>query len=510
MTSITNKLGVNNFGMYFDPSKFSFDDFKKRWDYDLDAINKLPINWIRIGYTYYDRGINDDGSYNFDRLDYAVESAQKIGLKVILPIWFVDDGLDDGLVDKVNIDYKYYYSAWLDMIRSIVKRYAGLGLYYEAIDEATSGGHFWLNKPITGEIINDIVNMNRQFDSYVKAYDSDARFITGDFAAPSKAADEAIEKGLLDFGDYVSYHPYMTEPESMIDGPAQVEFRKKLGKTGLKLSATEFGFGVPTAFNGANTSQQQASKLLRQILILDMLGFEHIIQFTMDGSDTAWVLQDSNGGELNESGKAIQALMFELTGFIFVEKLKSDSGDYVFKYSKNDEFDKAVYWTTKETHTCGNYIFTQMPKIKTLNTVGRPESEYPQLELERLDSRNILANYQKNIEMINDRSAKLNKFLSTYGFKNIYNVSDNLSYYKKMNREFIAKLSFQLKSLKLSIAGVIRELNQNGWIDVNGINGDISGSIFNGAELVAVINKYWNWIEKNINDLLLLVNRSDY
>lgn len=362
MIAITEKLGTNSWGMYFDPAKFDFETFKSKWDYDLSMIKQMPMEWLRIGYTYYDSGLNPDGSYNLERLDYAIDTAQSAGLKIILPIWFVDDGL----TNKTNIDYQSYYAKWIDMIEKIVQRYVGKGIYYEAIDEATSGGHFWLNQNITDSILNDIVSMNKKFYTFVRKYDDSARFINGDFAAPGSNTNSVIDKGMLEFGDYVSYHPYFSNPEDMINSWSQIDLRNKLFNTGLPISATEFGFGVPRAFNGENTREQQASKLLRQIFILDMLGFEHIIQFTMDGSDSAWILQNMDG-TFNLSGQLINSQMSELHGYTFKERINSDDNDYLLHYVKNGYPDKVVYWTTSSNHEYEKYQLTDIPKIDTLN-----------------------------------------------------------------------------------------------------------------------------------------------
>lgn len=369
MTAITKKLGTNSWGMYFDPAKFDFEIFKSHWDYDLSMIKQMPMDWLRIGYTYYDSGLNTDGSYNFERLDYAIDTAQSAGLKIILPIWFVDDGL----TNKTNIDYQSYYAKWIDMIEKIVQRYAGKGIYYEAVDEATSGGHFWLNQNITDSILNDIVSMNTKFYNFIQKYDDSAVFINGDFASPSAATFSAIDKGMLDFGEYASYHPYLTNPEGMISDSTQIKLRSAIYNKGLPMSATEFGFGSPSAFNGSNTPEQKASKLLRQIYILDMLNFEHIIQFTMEGSDVAWRLQNTDG-TFNLSGQMIKSQMTELTGYTFLERIKSDTNDYLFRYVKNGFKDKVVYWTTSSSHVVGKYTLTDTPQIYTLDYITKYEN----------------------------------------------------------------------------------------------------------------------------------------
>lgn len=502
MTSLTSKLGVNSWGMYFNPSKFSFQDFKWRWDYDLSMINKLPINWIRIGYTFYDDGFNQDGTYNFDRLDYAVKTSQDLGFKVILPIWFVDDGL----TNKTNIDYQAYYTKWLEMIRAIVMRYAGKGIYYEAVDEALSGGHFWLNQSISDSMVADIVNMNDRFYAYTKAYDTTAKFISGDFASPSSTAYQAIENGMLDYGDFASYHPYFTNPENMISSSDQVAFRQAIKDKGLKLSATEYGFGVPSAFNGANTREEQASKLVRQTLILDMLGFEHIVQFTMDGSDKVWVMQNEDG-TFNLAGNVMQSIMFSLQGYSFYERVDSNEDDYVLRYVKDGDVDKIVYWTIGTEHYNGSYHLTQTPKIVELDGVtNNSENKYDSIKLIRLNSFEILNNFQVNQNILLGAFKEVNAFLETYGFEYSLESFDKLEQYDRLDRNFLFGLQTEIEKIKQTIDRYITIFENTSWLEGGHYDNYQGHSLFDTGELQYTINQYWNKFESNMNVLLGIIN----
>ncbi|MBZ6000963.1 beta-galactosidase [Leuconostoc gelidum] len=502
MTAITDKLGVNSWGMYFDPAKFDFETFKSHWDYDLSMMNKLPINWVRIGYTYYDGAVNADGSMNFERLDYAIESAQKYGFKVILPIWVVYDGL----TNKTNIDYQSYYAKWLEMIRAIVMRYAGKGIYYEAVDEALSGGHFWLNQSISDSMVADIVNMNDRFYAYTKAYDPTAKFISGDFASPSSTAYQAIENGILDYGDFASYHPYFTNPENMISSSDQVAFRQAIKDRGLKLSATEYGFGVPSAFNGANTREEQASKLVRQTLILDMLGFEHIIQFTMDGSDKAWVMQNEDG-TFNLTGNTMQNVMFSLQGYSFSERIESDENDYIFRYLKDGDVDKIVYWTIGTEHYNGSYYLTQTPKIVELDgATNNSENKYDSIKLTRLSSLEILNNFQGNLGIILGAFEEVNSFLETYGFEYSSESFDTLEQYDQLDRNFLFALQTEIEKIDQTINQYIAIFENTSWLEGGHYDNYPGHSLFDTGYFQYTLNQYWNKFESNMNILLGIID----
>lgn len=502
MTAITDKLGVNSWGMYFDPAKFDFETFKSHWDYDLSMMNKLPINWVRIGYTYYDGAVNADGSMNFERLDYAIESAQKYGFKVILPIWVVDDGL----TNKTNIDYQAYYTKWLEMIRAIVMRYAGKGIYYEAVDEALSGGHFWLNQPISDSMVADIIHMNDRFYAYTKAYDPTAKFISGDFAAPSPTAYQAIERGMLDYGDYASYHPYQTDPEGMISSSSQVAFRQAIKDKGLKLSATEYGFGVPRAFNGANTREEQASKLVRQTLILDMLGFEHIVQFTMDGSDKAWAMQNEDG-TFNLTGNVMQSITFSLQGYSFSERVDSNADDYILRYVKDGDVDKIVYWTTSNEHKFGDFYLTSMPTVEILDfgTSNTNSEILNGIVLEQLENTDVISNYSNNMAIIRSALTEINGFLKKYGFNTIYIDYVDLSTVPSATLVF--ELNNQIGKTEATVESIISLFNRTPWLEDIDLASPSETCVHENSTSIAFVNTHWINIETNINNLLNTINK---
>lgn len=502
MTSITDKLGVNSWGMYSDPAKFDFETFKSHWDYDLSMINKLPINWVRIGYTYYDGAVNADGSINFERLDYAIESAQKYGFKVILPIWVVDDGL----TNKTNIDYQSYYAKWLEMIRTIVMRYAGKGIYYEAVDEALSGGHFWLNQSISDSMVADIINMNDRFYAYTKAYDTTAKFISGDFASPSSTAYKAIENGMLDYGDFASYHPYFTNPEDMISSSGQIAFRQAIKDKGLKLSATEYGFGVPSAFNGANTREEQASKLVRQTLILDMLGFEHIIQFTMDGSDKAWVMQNEDD-TFNLTGNMMQSVMFSLQDYSFSERIESDKNDYIFRYVKDGDIDKIVHWTTSNEHKFGDFYLTSMPTVETLDfgTSNTNSEILNGIILEQLKNTDVISNYSNNMAIIRSALAEINRFLKKYGFNTVYIDYVDLRFITSATLVF--ELNNQIGKTEDAIESIVSLFNHTPWLEDIDPTSSSGTYVYKNSVSIAFVNTHWINIEININNLLNTIKK---
>ncbi|WP_273715553.1 beta-galactosidase, partial [Leuconostoc mesenteroides] len=153
MTALTDKLGVNDYGMYFN-NNIDYEKFKSNWDYDMQMMSRLPINWIRIGYGYWEANINPDGSFNFDRLDYAINSALANGFKVIIPFFATFDGY------KTPPDYQTALQNFKKLVTETITHLRNKAVVFEAVDEAFSGNHFWMNQPIGDDVINDIMNIN--------------------------------------------------------------------------------------------------------------------------------------------------------------------------------------------------------------------------------------------------------------------------------------------------------------------------------------------------------------
>lgn len=369
MAAITDKLGVNTWGMYFNGG--DHETFKANVDYDFEMMNQLPINWVRLGTTYVDSLVTAEG-FDWSRLDYAVAKAKIIGLKVIIPVWFVTDGL----TNKLNVDYQQALTDWRKLITSLVHHYQGQGLTYEAFDEATGGGHYWLNQDAKANI-TDIVSMNNYFARLV-ATDDTASYITGDFpwlGDPSyiDTAATSIKLGMLNVGQAASYHPYHQGlPEQVLTNKDELNLRQQFANHNLPVAATEYGYSVTGNFNGTYTAQQQSDYTIRQTLLMDMLGFDKMIVFTMENSDKGWAFQhnyyDGSKGAFNQVGLDYQRLFTELLGYTFSMRVATDSqDDYLLAYTAPDKSTKLVYWTAAANHAITvngiTYQLTGTPEI---------------------------------------------------------------------------------------------------------------------------------------------------
>ena len=374
MTSITDKLGVNDYGMYFN-NNLDYEMFKSNWDYDMQMMSRLPIKWVRIGYGYWEANINPDGSFNFDRLDYAINSALDNGFKIIFPFFFTNNGY------KTPVSFEKGINDLKSLIKAVVIRYAGKGIYYEGINEINGINLYFIDNALMDHI-DEAVALNEYFFATTKEYDTSSTYIAGALALAENSHydkfQELVKRGYFNHGSYGSYHQYvMGEPEKGLtnylhDQDVINYFKSKYGK----LSITEIGYGSPSNFNGSYTRQQQSDFTLRQIFLLDMIGAEHIIYFTMDNSDKTWALQENyyDAGiykgktpSFNLVGNKLQELFTELYGYSFKTRIETDPNDFYLLYKKDGGVDKLVYWTASGSHVANGLSITSTPQIINFN-----------------------------------------------------------------------------------------------------------------------------------------------
>lgn len=453
---ITDKLGINEYGQYFNLYQKPGDsgqnetDFEDRFNYDLAGIKQIPMKYIRLGVDLGENGPSN-GNYDWTRLDYAVKKAQQAGLKVIIPVWFNENNLPadkqptnaDGTYN--NDTYKHYLDQLNQLINALVDHFAGKNITYEAVNEAGSNDNAaWMNwnhkssveKPNAdtsdfNQVKGDIEQVNSNFAHKVKdsntSNNDNAKYLTGDFGLWDKDSTDnaaSVEDNFLntDNASGVSLHPYLTnkkftsKPEDILN--SQVAYDNKdsnstdlLGANsygtllnkildpvknqGLPYAATEFAFGSNSNTNGTSDAEYdqatQANYTLRQIFMLDMLGFKQIIPFGGDDSDPTFAIEKNLGDQnaypngyqtgddikFNPVGTDLKNDFTSLEGYTLKDQESSGSpNDYLLRYQKSGQPDKLVYWTSADSHqvnfkdnnTNHDLYFSPTPQVTSENS----------------------------------------------------------------------------------------------------------------------------------------------
>ncbi|MCP8851748.1 cellulase family glycosylhydrolase [Latilactobacillus sakei] len=507
MTRLVDKIGVNETSGFIYWSA-SDDEFRGNIDYDLEMIAKMPVNWVRLPITHatvLKKGIQI-GEYDFSRLDYLVDRLSKLGIKVIMSVWFGNEIATD-LSGKIS--YEDALSLYKDIFTETVKHYRGQKITYEAIDEATGGGqYYWWGKD-SATVIDDIVMMHRYFYSQLLLFDPDANFIAGSYPWIGEPgylnnALSTINKGMLTGHKEVSFHPYVKgAPEQILTDPNWLTFVDALEDEAQQLSVTEFGYPSPANFNGTYTEQEQADYSMRMLFILDMLGMEKIVYFTMNNNDYSWALQSFYGydeGRLKPVGQLFQNMLLDLNGYEFKERVSTDKNDYVLRYCRTGQTDKLVAWTTVGPHELYEYMLSSTPQIINLNTSSDWTIAAEKIELERLSDLKLVAdNLNQNMKMILESVQLINKFLLINGLNPVpIPTMTDLRGYKLINREFAIELVNNFNSIDNTISKLSQRFNGEDWLKYEG---KASLTNLNMINALSNINNTWIIFETNLNRL---------
>lgn len=356
--SITDKLGVNNWGIDFNLDKTEDRVFHESFDWSATMMNTLPITYVRLGNSLYDKMFKENGMVDFSRLDQAVSLIESYGLKIIMPIFFLQSS---------TVSYEEAKKNMRTMLYQLVDHYTGHGFTYEVFDEPTNAPAYWYGVDYK-RAKEDIIQLSNYFCHLVTSMDKSAEFCAGDYpfiggnSDWEKIADNIARGGLeLANAKYGSYHPYIIDnPERMLTNPYHERMLNTIKNHGLIPMATEYGYahGDYSNFNGSYTRQQQSDYLIRQTLLLDALGFDKIIAWTMDNTDRIWAMEqnvyDSDAWRdrkprWNQHGLDYQQFFYQLQGFRFKENLSKDKHTYIFRYVRSGDEDRLVIWRVGES-----------------------------------------------------------------------------------------------------------------------------------------------------------------
>ena len=166
-----------------------------------------------------------------------------------------------------------------------------------------------------------------------------------------------INQGFFKVADAICEHPYTPQSENSGNPEQLIKYDQNTFTNSPRIT-NEFGFPWPqtsshsdSTFQGIWLKRDAIKLTLRQILILDYLGYAIIGLYTEDVQDDDYNLIDASSGALNDTGRSIKWLISELDGYTFDSKIEITEHAgyiddlYLMKYTKDGAKDKLVYWT---------------------------------------------------------------------------------------------------------------------------------------------------------------------
>lgn len=321
---------------------------------------KTPI-WIDEG------SANDVSVFDPSGIKSFFEYEQSLGMSVISDLHSFHTG-------TLNTDtYSYYTPTQLGNIKACIDNAltacAGKGIIWEGWNEPN--GSFWSPTWNDPNVIQAWTDFDKWEYQQVKAIDPNSLFCTlamflypgytmtvlNDYAKYQSLVDYAGQLGLFDSADMASLHPYIYRdlnngsPEILLSQASYNNFPVSMQSKAL--ITTEFSYAIPVSgysgstFNGQWDTRSAAALHLREILILDYLGYSIICSYSDLGGNHSILNDDCTP---NMIGQGVEWLINELNGYAFDSKIEIVNHNgyiddlYLMKYTKDGANDKLVYW----------------------------------------------------------------------------------------------------------------------------------------------------------------------
>lgn len=328
------------------------------------AFADLGLKYLKTPIWIGEDSANDPTTFDPTSVKSFFEYEQSLGMSVISDLHSFHTG-------ALNTDtFSYYTPTQLGNIKScIIKAItacANKGIIWESWNEPN--GTFWSPTWNNTDVIKAWVDFDKWEYQQSKALDPNSLFCTlAMFLYPgfsngildtSRQFEDLIsyagQLGLFDHADLASLHPYMYRtfdngaPENLIDRANYGIFPNSMQQKALITTEFCYAFGTPNWWTGQWPQSEGVKLHLREILILDYLGYSIICSYSDLGNNHSILNDDCT---LNTIGQGVKWLIDELDGYTFDSKIEiADHTGYIddlylMKYTKDGANDKLVYWT---------------------------------------------------------------------------------------------------------------------------------------------------------------------
>lgn len=338
---------------------------------------QMGFSYVRVPFRIDPELTPLSGSYNYDKMDYAIKLAKQVGLTPI--VYFVSGSHNPEANTWQSLYPDMTYSTTLINIMkrvavNTVKRYAGSNIVWEGWNEPN--GYYWFNQD-SAKTVKDWVSFDQTIATAVRTYTKNGIFLTGVFSGYSAKNNtifvHARNNGLTQNASAVSNHPYQTGlPEELLSNDQAY--------SGVKMPTvtTEIGYTTKSSWQGKVSEDDQAKYDARSIFILDSMGQPLISMFNLqDSNDTGWGMYRQNGSE-KKVAKYISYLLKNLKEYRFVKRIDMNHNKSTFAllYRKGN-VDKVVYWATKnetlvpvqyQTNNKFLLVAQSFPQVMNLNS----------------------------------------------------------------------------------------------------------------------------------------------
>lgn len=320
---------------------------------DLDMIAEAGLKLIRMDLTWavieHTKGI-----YEFEKLGYdsLTEGCDKRGIRLLYILGYSNTLYEDGRSVRTQAGRE----AFAAFAEAAAERYAGKGILWEIWNEPNIK-HFWDPQPST----DDYCELVQLTAPRIKEADPNGLVVAGATSQiPLEWLEECFKRGMLEWIDVLSVHPYRSQPPETVIGD-YAELRRLVeryvpqGKQ-MPIISGEWGYSNLNWDRTRLSEQEQAEYLARMFLINLHQGIDVSVWYDWKNDGTNPNEREHQFGLVRHDGNpkaaylAAKVLCSTLAGYSLVERidLGSDS-DFAFRLT-NGQREAIAFWTVDEKH----------------------------------------------------------------------------------------------------------------------------------------------------------------
>ena len=336
------------------PNGFGVNVHFRGQPHDLDMIAEAGFKLIRMDLTWavIER---DKGIYEFESLGYdsLTEGCSRRGIRILYILDYGNTLYEKGRSVRTQAGRE----AFAHFAEAAAERYAGKGILWEIWNEPNIK-HFWDSQP-SAEDYCKLVEMTAP---HIKKADPNGLVVAGATSQiPFEWLEDCFKRGLLEWIDVLSVHPYRSQPPETVVAD-YAELRRLVGRymPGAKqmpIISGEWGYSNLNWDQTRLSEQEQAEYLARMFLTNLHQGIDISIWHNWKNDGTDPNEREHQFGTVRHDCSpkaaylAAKVLTSTLAGYALDTRLDlGNENDFAFRLTKGER-EAIAFWTTAEKHT---------------------------------------------------------------------------------------------------------------------------------------------------------------
>lgn len=321
--------------------------------HDLDMIAEAGFKLIRMDLTWAVIE-QDKGIYEFEKLGYdsLTEGCSKRGIRILYILNYGNTLYEKGRSIRTQAGRE----AFAHFAEAAAERYSGRGILWEIWNEPNIK-HFWDSQP-SAEDYCKLVEMTAP---RIKKADPNGLVVAGATSQiPFEWLEDCFKRGLLQWIDVLSVHPYRSQPpETVVADYAELRrliARYLPGEKQMPIISGEWGYSNLNWDQTRLSEQKQAEYLARMFLTNLHLGIDVSIWYDWKDDGTNPNEREHQFGAVRHDCNpkaaylAAKVLASTLAGYTLDTRIDlGNENDFALKLTKNGR-EAIAFWTTAEEH----------------------------------------------------------------------------------------------------------------------------------------------------------------